>query len=212
MIPVTIEDAAAWLSAGGLIAYPTETVWGLGADSLSADALANLHRWKNREERSPVSILIADRDCLDRLGFELCDHAERLVAALWPGPLTLILRTRTHFAPGVAREDGAVGVRCSPHPVASAIARRLRDEGIGPMTATSLNLSGTPPTRTAASARKVCEEGAWAARLIEIGSIDAGGAAESTVIDATGAEPRVLRWGAVPPEELEIALPEIAFQ
>ena len=212
MIPVAIGDAGAWLSAGGLLAYPTETVWGLGADALSTDALANLHQWKGRDDGAPVSILVADGDCLDALEFELSDHAQRLVAALWPGPLTLVLQTRTRFARGVAREDGAVGVRCSPHPVTSEIARRLRDEGVGPITATSLNLSGAPSARTAAEARKVCNEGAWAARLIEIGGVDAGGAAESTVIDATGAEPQVLRWGAVTSEDLESVLPEITFQ
>jgi len=112
-----VGDAVDWVREGGLLAFPTETVWGLGVDSRSEGALRRLQHWKGRDASAPISILIADADCLDPLGFEPSDAAWHLIKNFWPGPLTLVLRCRGSFAPGVSRPDGAVGVRCSSHPV-----------------------------------------------------------------------------------------------
>ncbi len=183
------------LRAGGLVAYPTETVWGLGADATSEAALSALRRWKGRGEDAPISVLVDAADALATLGCEPLDAAQRLAAAFWPGPLTLVLRCARRFAPGVARRDGAVGVRCSSHPVAADLATRLAAAGVGPVTATSLNRSGESAARHRDEARALCT-GAEAPTWLDAGA-DAGAAPASTVVDLTGERPVVLRWGAV---------------
>ena len=202
MMPDPIGDAVEWVRDGGLLAYPTETVWGLGADSRSDSAVARLNHWKGRDASEPISILIAEPDCLASLGFELTDTARRLAAAFWPGPLTLVLNCEGRFAPGVSRKDGAVGVRCSSHPLSVAIARRLAAAGVGPLTSTSLNQSGAPAAGNVEEAREICGSSAGNPRLVAVEGAEAGGERESTVMDATGAEPRVLRWGAVAQSDL----------
>jgi tRNA A37 threonylcarbamoyladenosine synthetase subunit TsaC/SUA5/YrdC len=106
----------------------------------------------------------------------------------------------------VARPDGAVGVRCSAHPLAAAIARRLRSQGVGPITATSLNPSGLPPARTREEARAACGSDLEVPRMLEVDRAEAGGGPASTVVDVTGQRPRVLRWGALSAAELEPVL------
>lgn len=202
MIPDPIGEAVDWVRNGGLLAYPTETVWGLGADARSGASIETLQRWKGRDASTPVSILVSDAAELAALGFEVTAVAERLASAFWPGPVTLVLHCSSEFARGVARDDGAVGVRCSSHPLCGAIARRLAIEGVGPITATSLNTSGSPAARNLAQAREACRSGDAAPRLLEIDGAEAGGDTESTVIDVTGASPEVLRWGALTPEKL----------
>lgn len=202
---VALDDAVAWLARGGLVAYPTETVWGLGADATRADAVARLRAWKGREADQPISLLVDDAASLADLGIRLTPLGRRLVAAFWPGPLTLVVPCAHGFAPGVARSDGAVGVRCSPHPLAAALARRLHEVGVGPVTATSLNRHGEPPARNEAEARALCGSAGdpGAPTLVAAGGPDAGGSATSTVVDLTGATPRVLRQGALGAEALE---------
>jgi L-threonylcarbamoyladenylate synthase len=209
-MPDPIGDAVAWLRDGGLLAYPTETVWGLGADAEADSALDRLRRWKRRDASEPIAILVETVDDLGPLGFEVGRAAERLAAAFWPGPLTLILNCGRRFAPGVARADGAVGVRCSAHPLAAAIARRLRAEGVGPITATSLNASGEAPARTRDAAGAVCGEEGDQPHMIAVDQAESGGDAASTVVDATGRQPRVARWGGLAAARLEPVLREIA--
>jgi L-threonylcarbamoyladenylate synthase len=210
VIPDPIGEAVEWVRSGGLLAYPTETVWGLGADAGSDAALGRLRAWKGRGEETAISILVEGAGALAGLGFEFGASARRLAQAFWPGPLTLVLRCRRRFAPGVARGDGAVGVRCSAHPLAAALARRLAREGAGPITATSLNRSGAPPSATRDEARAACGEGPDAPHMIEVERAEAGGEAPSTVLDLTSPEPQVLRWGSVAAQELEPVLQEIA--
>lgn len=192
------------IRAGGLVAYPTETVFGLGADAGSEAALARLRRWKGRSEAQPLSILVPGVAALSALGCELDPRGRALAAAFWPGPLTLVVPCRRRFARGIARADGAVGLRCSSHPLAAELARRLSRAGVGPITATSLNPSGAPAARTLEEARALCssvsEESA--PLLVEGSDGEPGGAAPSTLVDLTGPVPRVLRWGALGPADL----------
>ncbi len=201
-----IGDAVDWVRGGGLLAYPTETVWGLGADARSAAAIDRLRDWKGRREASPISILVADPAALEPLGFEYNDLARRLASAFWPGPLTLVLNCRRRFAAGVSRHDGAVGVRCSSHPISAALARRLEAEGVGPITSTSLNRSGAKPAVAIEEAREVCGSGPDRPRLLAVEGAAAGGDGESTVIDTTGPELVVLRWGALAKPDLASVL------
>jgi L-threonylcarbamoyladenylate synthase len=191
MLPLSVEAALERVAAGGLVAYPTETSWGLGADARSESALAALRAWKGREAAKPMSVLVAGAADLDRLGAKLSPAAERLAAAFWPGPLTLVVRCEARLASGVAGPGLGVGLRCSPHPVAAALAAGALLRGLGPLTATSLNRSGEPPCATRAEA-EACAGGA----IPLVAGEDAGGAAPSSVVDATG-EPVVLREGAV---------------
>ncbi len=207
---VTSDDpigaAVDWVRGGGLLAYPTETVWGLGADACSVAAIERLRGWKGQRESAPISILIAEPDALERLGFEFNDLAQRLAAAFWPGPLTLVLNCRGQFAPGVSRHDGAVGVRCSSHPIGAALARRLAEAGVGPITSTSLNRSGATPAVTLEQVREACGAGSESPRLLAVEGAEAGGDGESTVIDTTGPELVVLRWGALAKPDLASVL------
>ncbi len=193
--PLSLDEAASRIVAGGLVAYPTETVWGLGADARQPAALARLGRWKGRGEDRPVSLLVEDAAALEALGAELTAAARRARAAFWPGPLTGVVRCRAGFAPGVARADGAVGFRCSPHPVARRLAQGVARCGAGPLTATSLNRSGAPPARSRAEAERACTDGPDAPVLLALG--DAGGEAPSSVLDCSGDVPVVVREGAL---------------
>lgn len=169
---LALEDAAQRIRSGGLVAYPTETVWGLAADARSARAVAALRAWKGRDAEKPMSVLVSDYGALAALGAEATPLAARLAAKFWPGPLTLVVRCAHAFAPGIASPDGAVGFRCSPHPVARALA-----EAAGAITATSFNRSGDAPCATRAEAER-CADAAIALAQGE----DAHGAAPSSEI------------------------------
>ena len=129
------------------------------------------------------------------------------MARLWPGPLTLVVPCAASFASGVARSDGAVGLRCSSHPLAGALARRLRSDGAGPVTATSLNHSGAAAAKSREEALALCREddagdAGEAPLLIDVEATECGGDGETTVIDLTGPA-RALRWGSLGREEIE---------
>lgn len=202
-----LAEAVDWLRAGELVAFATETVWGLGADARCDVALERLRRFKGRDPNAPISILVDGAASLGALGFEPGRTARALAERFWPGPLTLVMPCKRRFAAGVARSDGAVGVRCSPHPAAAALAKRLVGEGVGPITATSLNRSGASPARSRDEASAVCADEEL--RLLELPD-DAGGGRESTVVDLCAPQPVVLRWGAIDESELATALEEIA--
>ena len=210
MIPDPIGDAVKRVHDGGMIAYPTETVWGIAADATSDAAIERLRQWKGRREDVPISILVAGIADLEVLGFEVGEPAQKLAGAFWPGPLTLVIPCRRAFARGIAREDGAVGVRCSAHPLAGALARRCEAKGVGPLTATSLNRTGASPALTRAEALALVGGDPDGPRLIEIDTAEAGGDTETTVLDVSGPRPQVLRWGALGAEDLEPVLQEIS--
>lgn len=188
------------LRTDALIAYPTETVWGLGANARSALAMERLLAFKGRRDDRPVSVLVDGVEAAAALGAEFDASARRLAEAHWPGPLTLVLPCAAHaFAPGIARSDGAVGFRCSSHPVAARLAAAALRAGVGPLTSTSLNASGGTPAACLADARAICD----ARVLVTLGpGPDAGGGAPSSVVDCTGATPVVLREAALAAELL----------
>jgi len=202
--PTELDAAMAQLRAGKLVAYPTETVWGIAADARSPRAVEALQQWKGRASTQPISILISKPAVLDMLGFERSELGARLMARFWPGPLTLVLPCLGVFAPGIARADGAVGVRCSSHPVARALAQRAEAEGIFPLTSTSLNRSGEPSVTARDDAERICAQSEGVLMLgLELdweGECDTCG---STVLDLAGPSPRVLRWGALGRADLD---------
>ena len=193
-----LEEAIARIAAGGLVAFPTETLWGLAADARSAAAVARLRKWKLRADDQPLSVLVTGVDALPALGIAVGRLARELADTFWPGPLTLVLPCGSRFARGVAGAGGALGVRCSPHPVAASLARALEAAGVGPITATSLNRHGDPPARNRGEASQACSQDDDERPLLFAGDgLDAGGGRPSTVVDLTGTKPDVLRWGAL---------------
>lgn len=193
-----LEGALARLRDDGFVAYPTETVWGLGACADRPRAIERLYAWKGRGSDAPLAVLAHHPDALADLGCVVDARARRLVERFWPGPLMLVLPCERRYAPGVAGADGALGVRCSPHPVAAALASALASAGLGPLTSTSLNRSGEPPARDAAEARALAPDAPGDDGPLRIEGADAGGDAPSTVVDCTGRTLRILREGAIP--------------
>lgn len=188
------------LRADGLLAFPTETVWGLAARADSNKAMDRLCDWKGRAADQPISLLVSGREEVGELGFELSPEANALMTNFWPGPLTIVLGCRARFGDGVAREDGAVGVRCSSHPSALGLAQRSRKAGIGPLTATSFNRSGEPPVCSRAEAERLldAEASPGPLRLLDT-TLESGGEVPSTVVDLAGRRPEVLRVGGIDP-------------
>ena len=205
----SLDRAVAELRSGALLAYPTETLFGLGADGRCPTAVERLRHWKGREPERPLPILVEGSEALARLGVELSPLPRRLTEAFWPGPLMLVLPCDETFAPGVARRDGAVGFRCSAHPLAAALARRVAREGIGPLTATSLNRSGEPPARTRSEAARYCDGRPGSPILMDVPDAEACGGLPSSVLDLTGPEPRMLREGAITSAEIAEVLEEV---
>ena len=197
--------AVARLSADALIAYPTETVWGLGACADRPLAIERLLAWKGRRDDQPLAVLVRSAESAHRLGCRLNEYAALLAERFWPGPLMIVVPCEAEFAPGVARPDGALGLRCSNHPVASALADALDDAGLGPLTSTSLNRAGDLPAIDFDEARALLRDserqGVEAPLLcagLPSGEVfDAGAARPSTVVDCTGETPKILRAGEI---------------
>ncbi len=199
----SIERAIAHLEADGSVGFPSETVWGLAACARADEAVARLRRWKGRHDGQPISLLVTGEAQLAANDFEISELARKLIGVCWPGPLTLVLRCKAHFAPGISRkEDGAVGVRCSSHPIAHALGRAADEAGLGLLTATSLNHTGAPPARTEEEARLLCGTCADAPFVLDSAGRGADGGLPSTVLDLTGDEPVAIRWGALGPVAL----------
>lgn len=185
-----IAAAARALAAGGLVCFPTETMYGIAADIRRADALDRLVELKGRDATAPFGLIVAHRDDAEALAAVWPDAAAELADEHWPGPLTLVVPARADLPPCVVGPGGGVGLRQSSHPWAAALASELG----GPITATSANPSGQPAAMNIAQAR------AYFGDAIDV-YLDAGPASQhipSTVIDvSTTGELRVLRAGAV---------------
>lgn len=204
-LALLVESAAGAVCAGRVVAYPTETLYGLGADARSERAIERLRAWKGRGESQPIAILVEKAAALAPLGIALPAAGAALARAFWPGPLMLVLPAQAGFAAGVGRADGAVGVRCSSHPLAIALAARLAREGVA-ITTTSLNRTGEPPARTHAEARAVCGEDADAPLLIGTPDLREPAGVPSTVVDLAAPAPLLLREGIVSRASLERVL------
>jgi L-threonylcarbamoyladenylate synthase len=180
--------AADVLRAGGLVAFPTETFYGLGAAALDSAAVAGVFAVKGRPESKPVLVLVDSVEMVERL-VEVSDRARRLMARHWPGALTLVMRARRQLPAQLTAGTGAVGVRLSPHPVARGLVRALG----GPVTAPSANRSGAAPPTTAEDVLRAFRGGI--ALVLDGGSTPGG--PPSTVIDLSVDPPHVIRQGAV---------------
>ena len=182
--------AAAILRSGGIVAYPTDTLYGLAANPASAAAMAQLYRIKGRRVDLAIPLIASGIAQIEAAGGALGPATRRLAEAFWPGPLTLVIPAWPGLDPSVHAGRGTVAIRVPDHPVACMLA-----EACGwPITATSANKSGEPSTMAPEAVRL-----ALAADLD--GLIDGGpspGGPPSTIVDAAGGAPRLLRAGAVP--------------
>jgi L-threonylcarbamoyladenylate synthase len=191
-----VEAAAAALRAGGIVVYPTETFYGLGALAADADAVERLVRAKLRPEGKPLPLLAADRAQVDAVAV-LEGDAARIAAAFWPGPLTLVLPARAGLHPAIAGE-GTVGIRIP----GSEVARALAAAAGGALVSTSANPSGGPPPAEVAAL-----DPSLRARVDHV--LDGGatpGGLPSTVVVVEPGGVRLVRPGAVSPEAVAAAL------
>ena len=198
--PESIERAGEIVRAGGLVAFPTETVYGLGADVFNEQAVMRVFEVKGRPANNPLPIQIASKDDLPRLVSGIPSVAERLMDQFWPGPLTLVFSACPEVPELVTAGTGKVGIRMPDHPVALAL---IRAAGI-PIVAPSANSSGQPSPTTA---KEVLEYLDGKIELI----LDAGPTrlkVSSTVVDVTESPPRVLRLGSISEEELQKSFSE----
>jgi L-threonylcarbamoyladenylate synthase len=184
-----VAEAAVALREGGLVAFPTETFYGLGADALNEAAVARLFAVKGRPETKPVLVLVDSVAMAAGLVTEIPDGARRLMELHWPGPLTLVLRAAAHVPGALGGGTGTLGLRIPGHPLARALVRAAGK----PITAPSANPSGEAPPTTAALVER--HFGSRLALIVD-GGPTAGGPA-STVADCTVWPPRVLRQGPV---------------
>jgi L-threonylcarbamoyladenylate synthase len=184
-----MRAAAARVQAGGLVAFPTESFYGLGADALDPTAIARVFEIKGRPDDKPLLVLVDSIDMVTELAAAIPDGARALMARHWPGALTLVLRAAARVPAGLTGGTGTVGVRLPGH----AVARALVAAAARPVTAPSANPDGAPPPRTAGDVRGYFD---GRVELILDGGTTAGGAG-STVADCTVWPPRILRQGPV---------------
>jgi L-threonylcarbamoyladenylate synthase len=196
-----IETAVQSVSAGELVVLPTDTVYGLGADAFNADAVAELLRAKGRGRDMPVPVLVGSWATIDGLVSFVEPRTRDMIEAFWPGGLTLVVRHAPSLDWDLGDVDGTVALRMPLHPVAIELLERT-----GPMAVSSANKSGQPPAQTAVEARD--QLGDDVAVYLEDGPVAQGIA--STIVDVTGAEPRIVRLGAVSADALREVVPEIA--
>ena len=192
-----LAQAVAVLGRGGLVAFPTDTLYGLGADALNEAAVERVFQAKGRPDGMALPVLIGDLEQLETVVHPVPALAWRLAERFWPGALTLVA-PRGPLVPALVGSRGwKVGVRLPDHPVPRELARRLGRPIIG----TSANRSGGPEARTAAQVRE--QIGDRVDLVLDVGPAPGGG--PSTVLDITGPSPRVLRQGAVSIQALEDA-------
>jgi L-threonylcarbamoyladenylate synthase len=187
--PDLVARAAAALRLGGIVAYPTDTLYGLAVDPRDPAAVAALFEAKGRPSGQALPLVAADLEQA-RLAAALTPLALRLARTFWPGPLTLVVPAAAPLAPGVTAADGTVAIRVPAHDVARALARAAG----WPVTATSANRSGEPPASTVEAV--LAAVGAHLALVLDAGP--APGGPPSTIVDARGETPTLVRAGAVP--------------
>ena len=187
--PRAISEAVRLLRDGSLVAYPTDTLYGLGADPRRADAVARLFDAKRRSPTKGIPLVAADVPQIETCVGRLPPLALRLAAVFWPGPLTMVIVARQQLNAQLLGEGSSVAIRVPDHAVARALA-----DGLGhPVTATSVNISGEASTASGGDAIEAL--GSALAMVLDGGRT---GNVASTIVDVRGATPVLLRGGVVP--------------
>jgi L-threonylcarbamoyladenylate synthase len=196
----SIAEAAAFLKAGELVAFPTETVYGLGADASSADAVGKVFKAKGRPATHPVIVHVASAEDIDAFAREVPETARRLARQFWPGPLTLVLKRAQDVPDAVTGGQDTVALRVPSHPVAQALLAAFG----GGIAAPSANKFGRVSPTTAEHVG--ADFGRSIALIVDGGASQVG--IESTIVDLSGDAPRLLRPGGVPAAAIEQVLGE----
>ncbi len=191
-----ISHAAANLLAGNLVAFPTETVYGLGADACNAKAVARIYSVKGRPADHPLIVHVSSMDALGDWASDVPEYAIALARDFWPGPMTLIMKRSALAGDFITGGQDTVGVRVPNHPVALGLLDAFARIGGRGVAAPSANRFGNvSPTTAQAVADELSEYLADADQILDGGACDVG--VESTIIDCSGDVPRILRHGAI---------------
>jgi len=196
--PAEIGKAVAVLRNGGIVAFPTETFYGLAADAANARALDRIFAIKGRSFNNPIALIISREDELAPLTDHVPAASRTLMAAFWPGPLTLVFKASPAVGPLLTAGTGKIGTRISSHPVACSLAAALGR----PITATSANLSGGTECTTAEEVKRQLA----GARITVIDGGPTPGGRGSTLLDVTVTPPALLREGAIDGGAIRAAL------
>jgi L-threonylcarbamoyladenylate synthase len=198
-----VERGVSVLKKGGVVAFPTDTVYGLGASIAIDSAVEKVYRIKERPRNMALPLLLADISQLNKIAIAIPTYARLLADKFWPGPLTLVLPKADSVSDIVSGGGKTIAVRIPAHPIPTALAR-----GVGtPIVGTSANLSGQPSALTAEEARE--QLGTKVNFIIEG---ECPGGRESTVVDLSGESPVILRPGVISIEELRQTCPEITIK
>jgi tRNA threonylcarbamoyl adenosine modification protein (Sua5/YciO/YrdC/YwlC family) len=201
--PVGIEQAGDAVRRGELVVLPTDTVYGLGTDAFSPEAVAGLIAAKGRGRDMPVPVLVGSPRTLDGIATGLSQTARDLVDAFWPGGLTLVARAQPSLRWDLGDTGGTVAVRMPLHLVAIELL-----QATGPMAVSSANITGRPPATTADEAIDQLGE----AVSVYLDGGPAGEPVPSTIVDVSGEAPRLLRAGAVDEEALRTVAPDLSAE
>ena len=188
-----LDEAVNAVQRGGLVVLPTDTVYGIGADAFTPEAVAALLAAKGRSRQQPPPVLVGDLRTLDGLAREVPDTARALAERFWPGALTIICHAQPSLAWDLGETHGTVALRQPDHPAALALLART-----GPLAVSSANRTGLPPATTARGAH--AQLGPSVTVYLDAG--DSPGGVASSIVDATGPELRLVRPGAIPLEAL----------
>ncbi len=199
---VSLRRAADIISSGGLVAIPTETVYGLGASALIDEAVARIFEVKGRPQDNPLIIHVHGAEALDKWCSDVPDTAYELAEKFWPGPLTMVLKKKPCVPDRVTAGMSTVGVRCPDHP---ATLRIIELAGV-PIAAPSANISGKPSPTTAEHVRHDID--GMVEAIVDGGDCRVG--LESTIVDLSVTPPRLLRPGGVSLEQLRDVLGEVS--
>jgi L-threonylcarbamoyladenylate synthase len=201
-LPSSLEQAVRTLAAGELVAFPTETVYGLGADAGSDAAVAKIFAAKGRPSDHPLIVHVADAAGVPHFAAAVPAFAQRLMDAFWPGPLTLILPRQPGVAAAATGGQDSVGLRCPAHPVAHALLTACRDASppVHGLAAPSANKFGRVSPTTAEHVRAEFDDA-----LVVLDGGPCGVGIESTIIDCTRGAPMLLRPGVLTRESIERA-------
>ena len=190
----TVPQAAAAMKAGELVAVPTETVYGLAAHAGLDQSVQNIYTVKTRNPGKPLSILVSGMDMVEGFTQNIPAAAYRLAEQYWPGPLTMVLEDKGCAAPTVTAGGDTLGVRCPDHPMTLALIQALG----APLAAPSANPEGAPSPKSAEAVFDYFD--GKNPGILDGGPCTVG--VESTIVDLTGTEPKILREGGIPGEEL----------
>ena len=198
------EAAIETLRRGDVIVFPTETLYGLGADALNSEAVEKVFKLKGRDSQNPIPVLVADPEMLRNLVSEIPPLAQKLMDRFWPGPLTLVLPAREDLPKPLLNASAGIAVRISSQPIATQLLKELGR----PMTATSANPSGKEPARTLQETKRYFS--GKVNFFLDGGRLSSKSG--STVVEVVGAAIKIIREGDIAASELRSVVGTEIFQ